>query len=303
MQQIQAAEGVRLMQTKHSVDLSTCKKCRICAAICPAGIIRADEKARFIAEREAFCIRCGQCMAACPTRSISVEGLSYDKDFFALPQGRESWQEALYGLISSRRSIRNFKDEPVPRELLEKIVQAISFAPPGYTPLKVELTVVNNRELIRKAVPKIAAMYEQLIKMDANPLMRGILKRKAGESNYHVLAEHVLPLMKMRMPGLKAGTEDTIARGAPAMILFHSARQSEDIFIALAYGLLAAHALGLGATAIGLIPPSVERSLELREMFKIPAGNRVQASMIVGYPKYKYSRGIKREPAGVTWVE
>jgi ferredoxin len=291
------------MQTKHSVNLSTCKKCHICADICPAGIIRAEDAARFMPERESLCIRCGQCMAACPTLSISVEGLSYQNDFFELPHRQEGWQEAFYGLISTRRSIRNFRDTPVPRELLEKIVQAISFAPPGFTPLTVELTVVNNRELIRRAVPMVGEMYEQLIKLNGNPLTRAVFKSKVGEDTYDVLAKHVLPLMKTRMPGLKAGTEDTIARGAPAMILFHAARHNEDIFIALAYGLLAAHSLGLGSTAIGLIPPAIERNPELRKMFKIPAKNKVLASMILGYPKYKYSRGIKRSPAGVTWIE
>jgi hypothetical protein len=145
-------------------------------------------------------------------------------------------------------------------------------------------------------------MYEQLIELDGNPLTRAVFKSKVGQETYDVLAEHVLPLMKMRMPGLKAGTEDSIARRAPALILFHAAHHNEDIFIALAYGLLAAHSLGLGATAIGLIPPAIERDPELRKMFKIPPGNKVVASMIVGYPKYKYSRGIRRSPAGVTWI-
>ena len=291
------------MPTSHSVDLATCKKCHICAGICPAGIITDEDAARFREERLHLCIRCGQCMAACPTKSISIEGLSYEKDFFPLPEGRESWQEAFYGLISSRRSIRNFQDRPVPRELLEKIVQAITFAPPGFTPLSVELTVVNNRELIRSAVPLMAEMYDGLIKMQANPLMRPIFRLMVGRENYQVLSEHVLPLMKARMPALKAGAEDTIARGAPAMVLFHAPTHNEDIFIALAFGLLAAHSLGLGACAIGLIPPAISRDPELMKLFQIPKGNIVLSSMLIGYPKYKYSRGIKRSPAGLTWIE
>jgi len=242
-------------------------------------------------------------MAACPTRSISIEGLSYEKDFFELPQRKESWQEAFYGLVSSRRSTRNFQERPVPRELLEKIVRTIAFAPPGFTPLTVELTVVNNSELIRRAVPLMADMYAGLIKMQANPLSRAIFKRMVGKDIYQVLSRHVLPLMKARMPGLKAGTEDSIARGAPCMILFHAPVRNEDIFIALAYGLLAAHSLGLGACAIGLIPPAINRNPELRKMFKVPQSNLVLASMVLGYAKYKYSRGIRRSPAGLTWIE
>ena len=291
------------MPATHVVDLATCKKCHVCAGVCPAGIIQADETARFLDNRLSLCIRCGQCMAACPTKSISIEGLSYDRDFFELTQRRENWQEVFFDLISSRRSIRNFKDKPVPRELLEKIVQAVTFAPPGFTPLTVELTVVNNPELIRRAVPIMAEMYNGLLKMQANPIMRPVLKGMVGKETYQLLSEHVLPLMKVRMPGLKAGSEDTIARGAPAMILFHAPIQNEDIFIALAFGLLAAHSLGLGACAIGLIPPTINRNPELRKMFQIPEGNTVLSSMILGYPKYKYARGIKRSPAGLTWIE
>ena len=291
------------MPTTHSVDLSTCKKCHLCAEVCVAGIIQADDTARFLDNRVHLCIRCGQCMAACPTKSIFIEGLSYEKDFFELPQRQESWQEAFYGLISSRRSIRNFQNKPVPHELLEKIVQAITFAPPGFTPLTVELTVVNNRELIRSAVSQMAKMYDSLIKMQANPFVRPVFKLMVGKENYQVLSEHVLPLMKVRMPALKTGAEDTIARGAPAMILFHSPVHNEDIFIALAFGLLAAHSLGLGACAIGLIPPAISRNPKLKKRFQIPERNMVLSSMILGYPKYKYSRGIKRSPAGLTWIE
>ena len=291
------------MPATHSVDLTTCKKCHLCAGVCPAGIIQADDTARFLGDRVHLCIRCGQCMAACPTKSIAIEGLSYEKDFFELPQRQEGWQEAFYGLISSRRSIRSFQDKSVPRELLEKIVRAITFAPPGFTPLSVELTVVNNRELIRSAVPLMAQTYDSLIKMQANPFMRPIFRLMVGRENYQVLSEHVLPLMKARMPALKAGAEDTIARGAPAMILFHAPTHNEDIFIALAFGLLAAHSLGLGACAIGLIPPAISRDPELMKLFQIPKGNIVLSSMLIGYPKYKYSRGIKRSPAGLTWIE
>ena len=68
------------------------------------------------------------------------------------------------------------------------------------------------------------------------------------------------------------------------------------------YGLLAAHALGLGATAIGLVPPAIERSPRLREIFEIPPENQVLASMIVGYPRYRFRRGIRRELANVKWI-
>ena len=59
-----------------------------------------------------------------------------------------------------------------------------------------------------------------------------------------------------------------------------------DIVIALGYALLKAHSLGIGATAIDLIPPAIERTPYLRQLFQIPEENEVVASMILGYPKH-----------------
>ena len=113
-------------------------------------------------------------------------------------------------------------------------------------------------------------------------------------------------MFTIKLPFLKSGTEDAITRGAKAMILFHANKDSdnykEDIYIALAYGLLKAHSLGIGATAIDLIPEAVNKVPELRKMFHIPDNNEVVASMILGYPKYQYKRAIKREFKSVKWI-
>jgi nitroreductase len=244
-------------------------------------------------------------MAICPTKSVTVEGLSYESDFFDLPA--EAWTEDSFGsLIASRRSVRAFQDKPVPREDLQKIVDAISRAPMGYPPHKIEIVIVQNRETIEKALLIIIGMYEKLAKMMDHSIMGFLLKRKLKPEVIKALTEHVLPSLRYRLPDMKAGRGDTITRGAPALILFHAHRasgnHSEDVLIALTYGLLSAHALGLGATAIGLVPPVIERSPELRGLFQIPAENEVLASMIVGYPKHRFKRGIRRELPGVKWI-
>lgn len=37
---------------------------------------------------------------------------------------------------------------------------------------------------------------------------------------FKTVSEYLMPLLKSRMKELKEGTEDTVARNAPAMILF-----------------------------------------------------------------------------------
>jgi nitroreductase len=244
-------------------------------------------------------------MAICPTESIRVDSLSYAEDFFALP--RCDWNaDAFFALVASRRSIRVFKDTPVPREVLQRILEVISLAPMGFPPHKVEVTIVQKRETIEQALPLIVKHFEDLGRRMKNPFIRFMIRRRAGREAFNSLKNHVLPSLEFRLPDMKAGKGDTITRGAPVMLLFHAHREAEshtaDAFIALTYGLLAAHALGLGVTAISLVPPVIERSPELRRMFEIPPENKVLASMVVGYPKYRFKRGIRRELAGVRWL-
>ena len=115
-------------------------------------------------------------------------------------------------MITTRRAIRNFQDKPVPKDLLEKIVQAITFAPPGFTPIKTEIVVVQDTEVIRKALPHMIEVYDYLVKAMNNPVARFFIRRKVGKAKFKTIENHVVPLMKSRLPELKMGVEDTITR-------------------------------------------------------------------------------------------
>lgn len=295
------------MENAVNIQHGTCKICGLCGEVCPMKIMKKDRSdgISFRQDRLPFCIKCGQCMAICPTKSIIIEGLSYSRDFFEVSETRAA-ETSFFDMIANRRAIRNFQEKPVPKELLEKIVQAITFAPPGFTPIKTEIVVVQDTEVIRKALPYIIEVYDYLVKAMKNPIARFFIRRKVGKAKFNTIENHVVPLMKNRLPELKKGVEDTITRYAPAMIVFYANRNAEnyeaDIYIALTYGFLAAHALGLGGSAMDLIPPAIQNKQELRKMFLIPDRNVVVASMILGYPKYSYQRGIKRELKSVTWI-
>ncbi|MCU0290078.1 MAG: nitroreductase family protein, partial [Acidobacteria bacterium] len=273
---------------KLEVNSTLCKSCGLCIEVCPNKVYRkVDGKTSIIKERIGLCFVCGQCMAICPTKAVAVEGLTYEENFFKLPEP-VSYEKSFFDLIRSRRAVRNFLDKPVPRELLEKIAEAITMAPPGFPPVKIEITIVQNTDLIRKSLQYMIADYDFLYKGMHNPVMRFFIKKNAGSEMFKSLESHIVPMMKERLPGLKAETEDTITRNAPAMILFHASRNEisyqEDINIAVTYGFLAAHALGLGGSAMTLIYPMIERNKALRKLFSIPENNEGLGSMILGYP-------------------
>jgi len=295
------------MENPVSIDQRTCRACGLCGEVCPNKILSKNAlgKITFRQDRLSFCMKCGQCMAICPTKSIGIEGLSYSKDFFEIPE-KFPIEAPFFNMIASRRAIRNFKDQPVPKELLEKVVQAITFAPPGFTPIKTEIVVIQDKKIIRKALPYMIKVYDDLVKAMGNPVGRFFIRRKVGKEKFNTIKNHVVPLMKNRLPELKRGEEDTLTRNAPAMIVFHARKTAEnyeaDAYVAMTYGFLAAHALELGGSAMDIIPPAIQHSPELRKMFSIPDGNQVVASMILGYPKHHYQRGIRRGLKSMTWI-
>lgn len=281
----------------------TCSRCGLCAEVCPNKIISSDDLVmNYIEERKHLCFNCGQCMAICPSASVVVKGLSYDSDFFELPKNQDKFLD----LISTRRAIRNFKDTPVPKEMLEKIVEAIKFAPPGFPPIKSEIIVVQDTDVIREALKYMIEVYDGLVEAISNPIKRIFVRKQVGHKKYLQMESHLIPMLKSRLPGLKNGTEDTITRNAPALIIFHTDKNgeevNEDIFVAATYAMLAAHSLGLGGSIMDIIPPAIDRNAELRKLFCIPKDHEVIASVIIGYPKYKYSRGIKRKLKSVRWI-
>jgi len=291
------------MKKEITIDNTLCKKCNVCVEICPNGIFRTDNNLTSVkSERIELCFICGQCMAACSEKAIQVLGLDYNKDFFDLPETINSFN----ALIQSRRSVRAFKDTPIPKDMLEQIVNAISFAPPSFPPLKTEIVVVQDKQLIKKSLPYMINMYDDLLKGLKKPLIKLIIRRKAGPEKFQMIQNHIFPMFTIKLPFMKNGTEDAITRNAQGMILFHADKQSDnhktDIFIAIGYALLKAHSLGLGATAIDLIPPAIEKTPYLKQLFQIPEENEVVASMILGYPKYKYKRAIQRQLKSITWI-
>jgi len=243
------------------------------------------------------CIACGHCMAVCETKSIQVDGLSYDLNFPDIPIQTIDY-DAFKAFLMNRRSVRTFRDKAVPEELLQKIVDTISTAPYGVSPDNIEMTVVADKAMIQKALPHISGVYKQMGKMLKLGFMRWIFKRIVPKEDFNTLVNFIVPHLHKGMYDISTGKDD-ISRNAPAMILFHARAGAEehtvDAHIAMTYAFLAAHSLGLGATVIGLIGPAINNSKPLREMFHIPKGNVVVETVIVGYPKIHFKRSIVRK--------
>jgi len=285
------------------INTDTCTRCGICAEVCPALILGKDNKniVRFKEGKSYLCLGCGQCMAVCTTKSVFAGELKYEKDFFEF-----SGDSDFFSLLEHRRSVRRFKPAPLKKEEIEKILYAVSLAPHGDSHHHVEVTVVNSRDTIMDALPLMSEFYDKLEKWLHNPLMSRIIRKKAGKDALNTLKNHLLPRIEDGIYRNISFDYDGITRGAHTLLIFHAHKYSEehkeDSYIFVTYASLAAQAIGIGSTIVGLVPAALNKSPELKKKFNIPEDHESVISLILGYPKYKYRRGIKRELKNINWL-
>ena len=113
-----------------TIDHDKCIRCEMCARICHEGCMALDEDGLVIDHE--LCSTCTQCIAVCPAQALSWDGvpsLRYD-------ERRRAGAEQLDELLKQRRTVRNYKDEPVERDLLQEIVAYGIYAPTNHYHLR-----------------------------------------------------------------------------------------------------------------------------------------------------------------------
>ena len=105
------------------INQEICSRCKLCIEVCPCNILGTNESEEvcFIPERKSICLNCGQCMAICSSKAINVIGLSYANNFIDLPENNTDYNKFI-DFLANRRSVRNFKDQPIPNEIINKIL-------------------------------------------------------------------------------------------------------------------------------------------------------------------------------------
>jgi nitroreductase/NAD-dependent dihydropyrimidine dehydrogenase PreA subunit len=280
-----------------TINQKKCKACGICEDVCPRHIPKitqnGDRKITLISsQRVELCMACGHCVALCPNRAIEVDGLSYD-DYAPIEDSAIEYEQLIY-LLRKRRSIRRYKDKPVPRELINRMVEAARCAPTGTSSPSTGVTIIDDAQMLSAFSELVYVLYEKLEKGLRNPIARQFIKRSAGAKRVRTLDDFVMPGMHWYIQWYREGKSNEILRDCPALILFHSPINepvaAENCLIAAFHALLAAEVIGLGTCFNDIIPPTCNRSSEIRKLLALPESREVYASLTLGFPKYKYKR-------------
>ncbi len=296
------------MNVRINQDL--CNACGICTDVCPRHIpetvVQHDEKMIKISqERLDLCMQCGHCSAVCPSCAIQVEGLNDEK--FVSVKELDIDDNQLLLLMKQRRSVRRYKDKPVPREMINRIIVAVHSAPTGTGRSTTGVIVIDNPQTLA-AVSKLAyELYEGLEKNLKNPLARFFIKHKVGEKKVRTLQDFVMPGMRWYIRWYREGKSNEILRDCPALILFHSPTYEpvggENCLIAAFHAIMMAQVIKIGTCFNDLIPPACNRVPKIRNLLGLPDDREVYACITLGYPKYQFKRIPQRKLAEVRYLK
>ena len=155
----------------HVVNPETCTGDGICVEVCPEDALEVvDKKATTADSRADSCIYCGQCVAVCPTESLEMP-LLLAEDFRDLAKPAFGYDEFL-DFLKLRRSVRVFKDKPVERALVDKILEAAATAPMGMPPHSTEVVVIDRREELGFLLEELVKDYTKTVNAFSSPIGR-----------------------------------------------------------------------------------------------------------------------------------
>lgn len=272
--------------TLFVVDENKCKKDGICAAECPTKIILFKGKnavPRPAQGAEATCINCGHCVAVCPHGALSLEKMPVE----SCPPVKKEWllgPEQAEHFLRSRRSIRNYKDNPVDKKTISRLIEIAGYAPTGHNFQPVNWLVIYDGDELKRLIGIVIDW------------MRDSIEKQHGLAKMM----HFKEIVTAWDFGI-----NVVSRGAPHLIITHASQMDPSAQSAcrnaLAYLELAAGPLGLGSCCCGFFDAAAMFWKPLREALDLPKGHVPQGAVMVGYPKYKYHRLPARNEPRITW--
>jgi len=257
--------------TEITIDKKKCVKCGLCVNDCVTGCIALTDDGYPETINSSNCIKCQHCLAICPKGALSFG----DKK----PENSSATAyDNILGLIKSRKSIRQYKNEEISEELLTKLKEMFPYIPTGCNSHSLHFSIVKNKQVMKTLKEKVNSL---LIKT----------------MTYNILSPVINKFSKHKDAILNG--EDIIFRNAPHMIVVSSQLTAPcaniDPIIALSYIELYAQSLGLGTCWCGFAEICIKMFPDVAEILEIPSDYKPVYAILLGYPKVQYLRTTQPE--------
>lgn len=257
-----------MSQHKVMIDTDKCIGCGICAKTCVAhNIAINDKKAETVIDD---CLMCGQCAAVCPKEAVSVSG--YDDEQIKKEENVRLNPDDVLEVIRFRRSVRQFKQEKVPREIIEQILEAGRLTHTAKNMQDVSFVVLDQEK------DRIEQMAIRLFK-----------KMKPFADLFSPMAKN------------NKITDHFFFFNAPVVIVILAENKTNGILAAQNMEFVA-EAHGLGVLFSGYFTTAANTSRKIKNALKVPRGKSIAMTLVIGYPDVKFLRSAPRKKLDVTYM-
>ncbi|MDR2439985.1 MAG: nitroreductase family protein [Planctomycetaceae bacterium] len=137
---------------KIIIDKYLCVRCGQCIGACPACLFyrqTLNDYPSIIENAEKYCISCYHCLAVCPMHAISVKGIDGSMCFDFVRESIPRF-EHIATLARMRRSIRRYADKPLEKQVIEQLLDVVRWAPSAKNKLPVKWLVINDQNKVQE---------------------------------------------------------------------------------------------------------------------------------------------------------
>ena len=202
----------------------------------------------------------------------------------------------LFDILYSCRSMRRLKTDPVPMELIYKVIEAGTQGPSGGGVQAWRFVVVTEQNV----KDQIAEVYLRGWRAaEANYAKAGLTPENSGNVRAAAyLAEHLAEAPVLLIPCLRSRKSHETRLKGPGRDTFLRILGG-SIYPAVQNILLACRALGLGASLTTITTLYED---EMRKILNLPEFITTSALIPIGYPKGKFGPVTRRPVEEVTWL-
>ncbi|MHA2284030.1 MAG: nitroreductase family protein [Promethearchaeota archaeon] len=248
------------------IDYDKCTNCKNCLYSCYYLRNDKEQDRVFIDDPLNLCNMCGHCIGKCPADAILYENFGEAIEFM---DGQDPYSmisyDRLHNFMGAKRSVRQYKSKKIPKEVLSKVINSMSYAATGGNIRRLKCLIISD-------VEKIKELSDSIIdKMLSDPTTT------EGYKNG-------LNLMRER-------GRDPVFYKAPHVIVLHSDNlfDAMNATIAFTTGMLSGQSLGLGSCWIGMAHMFLNSDKEYKKD-KLGIEGTVWGVIIIGYPAVKFHR-------------
>lgn len=253
------------MNKQVNINPNKCIGCGLCVKDCVAFDLELVNKKA--SRKNEGCIYCGHCESICPQNAIQLTG--FEDEIIEFEKQTRLDPDTLLKAIQTRRTIRNFTDKKIDKEIIDMIIEAGRLAPTGSNSQKTSFIVLDKK---KDECEKIAvSLFSNLIKT----------------------GRKVIPFLKnMNID------ENFFFKKAPIVIVVLG---EDKVSASLAAQNMAfmAEANGLGVLFSGFFTMCYNFNSKIRKAIGTSKNPKAITTLVLGYPMFEYHRSAHRNKANV----